>query len=167
MLFTIVYRINYQIFTKMDELNKRIVELMLRFNHSKSSLANALGVSLPLITHVTTGRNKPGIDILQKVLSNFPQVDPRWLLLGEGNMLKAPVKTADHTAVLLKISSLNQLITSSLEVNETMLQYHKLLLDEVLHLREMSSQIQHSSDDLNKLKQELDDVKNEIRKLDQ
>lgn len=150
----------------MDELNKRIVELMVKFNHSKSSLANALGVSLPLITHITTGRNKPGIDILQKILLTFTQVDPRWLLLGEGSMIKAAVKPIDHTPVLLKISSLNQLILNSLNVNETMLQYHKLLLDEVSHLQEMSEQIQHSTQDLNKLKQELEMVKKEIAELE-
>lgn len=150
----------------MDELNKRIVELMTRFNHSKSSLANALGVSLPLITHITTGRNKPGIDILQKVLTTFDQIDPRWLLLGEGTMIKAAIKPIDHTPVLVKISSLNQLITNSLDVNKTMLEYHKLLLDEVSHLHEMSIQIGHSTQDLNKLKEELEAVKEEISSLD-
>lgn len=149
----------------MDELNKRIVELMARFNHSKSSLASALGVSLPLITHITTGRNKPGIDILQKVLSTFKQVDPRWLLLGEGNMIKPAAKPIDHAPVLAKLASLNQLISNSLQVNETMLKYHKLLLDEVMHLQEMSTQIEHSSLDLNKLQMELDQVKEEIRYL--
>jgi predicted transcriptional regulator len=66
----------------MDELNKRIVEIMVRFNHSKSSLALELGVSLPLITHITTGRNKPGIELLQRVLQRFPDINPMWLLVG-------------------------------------------------------------------------------------
>ncbi len=149
----------------MDELNKRIVEIMVRFNHSKSSLALELGVSLPLITHITTGRNKPGIELLQRVLQRFPDINPLWLLLGEGEMQKEPEKAIDTTPVLLKLSNLNTLISNALEVNQTMLAYHKLLLDEVLHLQEMSIQITHSSQDLEKLQNELERVKEEVRNL--
>lgn len=147
----------------MDELNKRIVEIMVRFNHSKSSLATELGVSLPLITHITNGRNKPGIELLQKVLQSFTTIDPLWLLLGQGDMIKPKPKEIDYTPVLVKINALNDLISNALNVNETMLQYHKLLLDEVLHLQEMSIQIQHSSHDLDKLKQQLNAISGEIR----
>ena len=149
----------------MDELNKRIVEIMVRFNHSKSSLALELGVSLPLITHITTGRNKPGIELLQRVLQRFPDINPIWLLLGEGEMQKEPEKAIDTTPVLLKLSNLNLLISNALEVNQTMLAYHKLLLDEVLHLQEMSIQITHSTQDLEKLQNQLESIKEEVRKL--
>ena len=149
----------------MDELNKRIVEIMVRFNHSKSSLALELGVSLPLITHITTGRNKPGIELLQRVLQHFPDINPIWLLLGEGEMQKEPEKAIDTTPVLLKLSNLNLLISNALEVNQTMLAYHKLLLDEVLHLQEMSIQITHSTQDLEKLRNQLESIKEEVRNL--
>lgn len=149
----------------MDELNKRIVEIMVRFNHSKSSLALELGVSLPLITHITTGRNKPGIELLQRVLQRFPDINPIWLLLGEGEMHKEPEKAIDTTPVLLKLSNLNLLISNALEVNQTMLAYHKLLLDEVLHLQEMSIQITHSTQDLEKLQNQLESIKEEVRNL--
>ena len=149
----------------MDELNKRIVEIMVRFNHSKSSLALELGVSLPLITHITTGRNKPGIELLQRVLQRFPDINPIWLLLGEGEMQKEPEKAIDTTPVLLKLSNLNLLISNALDVNQTMLAYHKLLLDEVLHLQEMSIQITHSSQDLEKLQSQLESIKEEVRNL--
>ena len=149
----------------MDELNKRIVEIMVRFNHSKSSLALELGVSLPLITHITTGRNKPGIELLQRVLQHFPDINPIWLLLGEGEMQKEPEKAIDTTPVLLKLSNLNLLISNALDVNQTMLAYHKLLLDEVLHLQEMSIQITHSTQDLEKLQNQLESIKEEVRNL--
>ncbi len=149
----------------MDELNKRIVEIMVRFNHTKSSLATELGVSLPLITHITTGRNKPGIELLQRVLQRFNDVDPMWLLLGEGNMLKEQPKQVDTTPVLVKINELNGLINNALGVNNTTLQYHKLLLDEVLHLQEMSIQISHANQDLEQLKSKLELIKEELRNI--
>jgi hypothetical protein len=149
----------------MDELNKRIVEIMVRFNHSKSSLATELGVSLPLITHITTGRNKPGIEFLQRVMQRFPDIDPLWLFLGEGVMMKPAPKQVDLSPVLNKMNDLNTLVNNALEVNRTMLDYHKLLLDEVLHLQEMSIQIQHSTHDLDQLKVKLENIKEDLRKI--
>ena len=72
----------------LDELNKRIITLMVQKGHSKSTFAKVLDVSLPLITHITSGRNKPGIDLIQKILIEFQDVNPRWLLLGEEEMEK-------------------------------------------------------------------------------
>jgi hypothetical protein len=149
----------------MDELNKRIVEIMVRFNHSKSSLATELGVSLPLITHITTGRNKPGIELLQRVMQRFPDIDPLWLFLGEGVMMKPAPKQVDLSPVLSKMNDLNTLVNNALEVNRTMLDYHKLLLDEVLHLQEMSIQIQHANHDLDQLKVKLEYIKDDLRNI--
>ena len=149
----------------MDELNKRIVEIMVRFNHSKSSLATELGVSLPLITHITTGRNKPGIELLQRVLQRFPDINPNWLFLGDGDMMKPEPKQVDMTPVLMKMNELNYLVNNALNVNKTMVDYHKLLLDEVLHLQEMSIQIQHSTHDLDQLKIKLESIKDDLRNI--
>ena len=149
----------------MDELNKRIVEIMVRFNHSKSSLATELGVSLPLITHITTGRNKPWIELLQRVLQRFPDINPNWLFLGDGDMMKPEPKQVDMTPVLMKMNELNDLVNNALNVNKTMVDYHKLLLDEVLHLQEMSIQIQHSTHDLDQLKIKLENIKDDLRNI--
>ena len=149
----------------MDKLNKRIVEIMVRFNHSKSSLATELGVSLPLITHITTGRNKPGIELLQRVLQRFPDINPNWLFLGDGDMMKPEPKQVDMTPVLMKMNELNDLVNNALNVNKTMVDYHKLLLDEVLHLQEMSIQIQHSTHDLDQLKIKLESIKDDLRNI--
>jgi hypothetical protein len=149
----------------MDELNKRIVEIMVRFNHSKSSLATELGVSLPLITHITTGRNKPGIELLQRVLQRFPDINPNWLFLGDGDMMKPEPKQVDMTPVLMKMNELNNLVNNALNVNKTMVDYHKLLLDEVLHLQEMSIQIQHSTHDLDQLMIKLESIKDDLRSI--
>lgn len=149
----------------MDELNKRIVEIMVRFNHSKSSLATELGVSLPLITHITTGRNKPGIELLQRVLQHFPDINPNWLFLGDGDMMKPEPKQVDITPVLMKMNEINDLVNKALNVNKTMVDYHKLLLDEVLHLQEMSIQIQHSTHDLDQLKIKLESIKDDLRNI--
>ena len=68
----------------IDEINKRVIEVMVRSDFSKSTFASVLDVSLPLITHITSGRNKPGLDIIQKLLTNFKDINLDLLLFGIG-----------------------------------------------------------------------------------
>ena len=59
----------------MDELNIRINQLIANKNLTKSAFAAKLEVSLPMITHITNGRNKPGIEIIQRILVCFKELN--------------------------------------------------------------------------------------------
>jgi predicted transcriptional regulator len=72
----------------MDDLNRRVVEVMVKMGVSKTTFANDLEVSQGLITHISTGRNKPGVELLQKILLKYPSINAEWLLLGSGGMEK-------------------------------------------------------------------------------
>ena len=52
---------------------------------SKSDLAQRLDVSLAQLSHISSGRNKPGLDIIQKLLFQFPDIAADWLLNGTGD----------------------------------------------------------------------------------
>lgn len=57
--------------------------------HLKSGqLAEMLGINPAGISHILAGRNKPGFDLLQKILRRFPRLNPDWLLLDEGPMYR-------------------------------------------------------------------------------
>lgn len=144
----------------MDELNKRIVDLMIKTGHSKSTFAIALGVSLPLITHVTSGRNKPGVEILQKIVVQFSNINPTWLLTGQGNMETEPIKNIDIEEITNTLNLLSHKINTVATTHQTVLQYHKMLLDEVLHLHEMSGIIANASNELHEMKTKLQDAAN-------
>jgi transcriptional regulator with XRE-family HTH domain len=64
-------------------------------NLSSSAMAGVLGVQPSTISHILSGRNKPGFDFLVNFLENWPQVDPEWLLLGRGNMYKEGKAVSD------------------------------------------------------------------------
>ncbi len=53
-----------------------------------SKFADIIGVNRSSISHILSGRNNPSLDILQKVLTKFPHINPDWLLLGQGNMFR-------------------------------------------------------------------------------
>lgn len=147
----------------IDELNKRIIEVMVRSEHSKSTFAKTLDVSLPLITHITTGRNKPGLDIIQKVLTHFERINPDWLLLGIGSMYREEVKSRDYTAILSQLNAMNAEIEAIQSAQQSVIQYHKLLLDEVTHLSEMDRLLESGSDTLKSMNVKIEAIKAEIQ----
>jgi len=69
------------------EIAARINELILKLGYNKSGFALKIGVSQPIITHITNGRNNPGLEVIQKILSNCLEVNPDWLIMGRGEML--------------------------------------------------------------------------------
>jgi predicted transcriptional regulator len=150
------------IINMIDELNKRIIEVMVRTEHSKSTFAKALDVSLPLITHLTTGRNKPGLDIIQKLLLHFEQISPDWLLLGVGAMYREKPKQQDFTPIISQIEALTKQIDFIQDSQISVIQYHKILLDEVKHLEEMDQLIENDKDSLVKLKQSLGSIRDQL-----
>ena len=51
-----------------------------------SVLADIIGVNRATISHILSGRNKPSIDFLQKLLSAYPNINANWLITGIGYM---------------------------------------------------------------------------------
>lgn len=51
-----------------------------------------IGVQPSSISHISSGRNKPSVDFLEKLLQTFPQYDANWLLLGVGEPEKVTEK---------------------------------------------------------------------------
>jgi len=60
-------------------------------NQKASELANNIGVSRATISHIISGRNKPSIDFLEKLLNVYPEINANWLITGIGsvNLVKA------------------------------------------------------------------------------
>lgn len=61
---------------------------------SPSELADAIGVQRSNVTHVLKGRNKPSFQFIEKLLQIYPEINAKWLLLGEGKMIEGTTKPA-------------------------------------------------------------------------
>ena len=44
------------------------------------------GVNRATISHILSGRNKPSIDFLEKLLNAYPNINANWLISGIGYM---------------------------------------------------------------------------------
>tara|TARA_R100001369_G_scaffold30533_3_gene54242 strand:- start:29064 stop:29432 length:369 start_codon:yes stop_codon:yes gene_type:complete len=54
------------------------------YEESASGFAEKIGVQRSSISHILSGRNKPSLDFVMKVLNSYPEVELYWLLNGKG-----------------------------------------------------------------------------------
>lgn len=77
------------IFVKNPRMKEKLQQLMKSEGLTSSRLAEMLGVQPSGISHLLAGRNKPGFDLLQKILRRFPRINPDWLLLDAEQMYRS------------------------------------------------------------------------------
>lgn len=71
----------------------RILEILRIKNLSPAQFADMIGVQRSSISHLISGRNKPSLEFLQKMLKAFPEINSDWMLSGKGEMLNGDQKT--------------------------------------------------------------------------
>lgn len=69
-------------------MKDRISKLMREEQISSSKLAEIIGVQASSISHYLSGRNKPSIDFIQKLITRFKNISAEWLITGKGEMYK-------------------------------------------------------------------------------
>ena len=69
-------------------MTDRILSIIKYFNFSHSDFAEEIGVQRSSISHLISGRNKPSLEFIQKILARFPEINTDWILTGNGDMLK-------------------------------------------------------------------------------
>lgn len=67
-----------------SEFSKRLEKIIKFHDETASSFAEKVGVQRSSISHILSGRNKPSLDFVMKVLDKFPDVELYWLLNGKG-----------------------------------------------------------------------------------
>jgi len=68
-----------------DDFAKRIQEVIEFYGESASSFAEKIGVQRSSISHILSGRNKPSLEFVLKILSSYPDIELYWLLNGKGS----------------------------------------------------------------------------------
>ena len=68
-------------------MTERIIALMDYFHMTPGQFADRISVQRSSISHLLSGRNKPSLEFIQKVLRQFPEINSDWLILGNGEMI--------------------------------------------------------------------------------
>ncbi len=75
------------------EIKDRI-QKFIDFEHlTPAQFADEIGVQRSTISHILSGRNNPGYDVLVKILQRYKKLNAEWLILGTGNMIKTIIQT--------------------------------------------------------------------------
>ena len=122
-----------------DEFIKRLEIILDYFSLNASSFADKIGVQRSSMSHLLSGRNKPSLDFILKIIDVFPDVDLYWILNGSGsfpkiieenilnkNTISEDLKSTTTPPSSLEISPLdlfseikNPMATNSIEAQKT------------------------------------------------
>jgi transcriptional regulator with XRE-family HTH domain len=96
------------------------LELILSYYQlTASSFADKIGVQRSSISHLLSGRNKPGLEFVIKIVEHFPEVDLYWFLMNVGSFPKSEITPKKEVPVKqeeIKLKEPQELISNSNEL---------------------------------------------------
>lgn len=102
----------------IDDFIKRLQIILDYYGLSASAFADRIDVQRSSISHLLSGRNKPSLDFILKVIEIFPEVDLYWILNGKGNFPKSERKIEEKKDTpILENSKTEEKIKSNLETD--------------------------------------------------
>lgn len=96
-----------------EDFIKRLQILLQHYGLTASAFADSLDVQRSSVSHIVSGRNKPSLDFVLKILHAYPEVDLQWLLNGKGNFPKVTEPTSENTIVNKTVSVQSNLFEKS------------------------------------------------------
>ena len=81
-------------------MTDRLQEILRREDLTAAKFASVLGVQPSAISHLLSGRNKPGYDFICRFMMAYPKYNIEWLLIGKQPMLKENIRLATTTATI-------------------------------------------------------------------
>ncbi|WP_300439788.1 helix-turn-helix transcriptional regulator [Christiangramia sp.] len=79
-----------------EKFANRLNKILNFYDLSAASFADQIEVGRSSISHILSGRNKPSLDFVMKVVQNFPEVELYWLLNGKGTFPSTSQKETTH-----------------------------------------------------------------------
>ncbi len=72
-----------------DQFATRLQTIINYYDLSAASFADSIEVGRSSISHILSGRNKPSLDFVLKIVKIYPEVELYWLLNGKGSFPKS------------------------------------------------------------------------------
>ena len=86
---------------------KRLEIILEEYELSAAGFAQKIEVGRASISHILSGRNKPSLDFVLKLIKAFPEVDLYWLLNGKGSFPKSPSSPLSHAETQINTTQEN------------------------------------------------------------
>ena len=82
-----------------DEFVRRLERILKYYSLSAAAFADKIQVQRSSISHLLTGRNKPSLEFVLKVVKTFPEVNLYWLLNGKGSFPHKSTSTPTQASI--------------------------------------------------------------------
>jgi predicted transcriptional regulator len=79
----------------IEDFIKRLEIVLDFYGLNASSFADQIGVQRSSLSHLLSGRNKPSLDFILKIVDVYPEVDLYWILNGKGSFPKSSIETVE------------------------------------------------------------------------
>jgi transcriptional regulator with XRE-family HTH domain len=90
-----------------EEFIKRLEIILDYYGLNASAFADKIGVQRSSLSHLLSGRNKPSLDFILKILDVFPDVDLYWMINGKGSFPKNSEPSRKQETRLEEVIKLN------------------------------------------------------------
>jgi transcriptional regulator with XRE-family HTH domain len=106
-------------------MNRRLLQFLQAENITQSQFADILDVARGSVSHILSGRNKPGYDFMESLLLHYPNLNLDWLLTGKGKMYKDSPEEASlpQDAGLFELSEEVEAVPETKEISHILVFY--------------------------------------------
>lgn len=73
-----------------ETINERILQIQEFFGMNGRKFAQTVGTTPQTINYIKKGTGQPSYGVINGIIREFPQVDARWLITGDGEMIVKP-----------------------------------------------------------------------------
>ena len=81
-----------------EDFVKRLEKILRYYDITAAVFADKIKVQRSSISHLLSGRNKPSLEFVLKVIKTFPEVNLYWLLNGKGTFPSSPERRSKPLA---------------------------------------------------------------------
>lgn len=112
-----------------EEFLNRVNKIMDYYQLSSSSFADRIKVQRSSISHLLSGRNKPSLDFVLKVVKEFDTVDLYWLLNGKGTFpRKLLTSTSPETLKTSDPDKVKKIVAKSMSTSSSSKKLERIVL---------------------------------------
>lgn len=112
-------------------LDKKII-------NNPSRFSKKIDISTSMMNEILKGRVNAGINPIQNIVNNFPQVNPTWLLTGKGTMILDNVETEEPIYKEQK-TTIDKIIDEKLDKKISIIREEIMLTARSIILRELKN----------------------------
>lgn len=84
----------------MESTGIRLLKIGEARNLNRQEFAAQLGVSAGVLSHISSGRNNPSLELITSALKVYTDINPEWLLFGEGPMYRNREDRSEKTELI-------------------------------------------------------------------